>query len=187
VLEIHVPRDRAANVTLHTDQIEFTWSARELNGLHLRRPVDRLGHEIEVRAFLMERHEDRDAARIVIGLRWGHLDTRGEDRDGDAKSWDGGARISLGGLGVRGTISFERGDRILREDSRQGVRWMSNTTTGWDGVLLVALVPLDHIADVTFTVHVGEFDHTWTLRELLGRHTYDFDDGTSLEVRAMRA
>jgi len=187
VFAIYVPRERAASVTLHTDQVEFTWGTRELNGLHLRRPVDRLGHEIEVRGFLIERHGDCDAARLAIGMRWGHLDTWGEDRDGDAKSWAGGARISVGGLGVRGTVSFERGDRILREDNRQVVRWMSNTTTGWDGVLLVALIPLDHLEDVTFTLHAGEFEHTWTLRELMGRHTYDFDDGTSLEVRAMRA
>ena len=187
VFSILVPREDGTRVTLHTDQAEFTWGARELVGLHLRRPVDRLGHEIEVRGFLMERHEGRDAAKIAIGLRWGNLDTRGEDRDGDAKSWAGGARISAGGLGVRGTLSFERGDGILRDDNRQVVRWMSNTTTGWDGVLLVAIVPLDHIGDVTFTVHAGEFEHTWTLRELMGRHTFEFDDGTSLEVRAMRA
>ena len=187
VFSILVPREDGTRVTLHTDQAEFTWGARELVGLHLRRPVDRLGHEIEVRGFLMERHEGRDAAKIAIGLRWGNLDTRGEDRDSDAKSWAGGARISAGGLGVRGTLSFERGDRILRDDNRQIVRWSSNTTTGWDGVLLVVIVPLDHLGNVTFTVHAGDFEHTWTLRELMGRHIYDFDDGTSLEVRAMRA
>jgi hypothetical protein len=189
VFAIHLPRERNVSVTLPTDQAEFTWGARELFGLHLRRPVDRLGHEIEVRTFRLDRdngHDRHDAVRIMVGMRWGHLDTRGEDRKGDAKSWAGGSRISVGGLDARGTLSFERGDHLLRDDNRQIVRWVSNTTTGWDGVLLVALVPLDRIGDVTFSVHAGEFEHTWTLRELMGRHTYDFDDGTSLEVRGMR-
>lgn len=188
VFAIHVPREGGANVTLRTDQIEFTWSTRELLGLHVRTPVDRLGHEIEVRGFLMKRPDvGRDADRISIGIRWGHLDTRGMDRDGDAKSWDGGARISAGALGVRGTLSFERGDHLLPRENRQVVRWDSETTTGWDGVLLVAYIPHQDLGTVTFTLHAGDFDLTWTLRELMGRHTYDFDDGTSLEVRAVRA
>lgn len=187
VFAIHVPREQGTNVTLHTDQIEFTWAARELPGLHIRKSVDRLGHEIEIQGFRMDRHECREVARIGIGIRWGHLDTRGGDRDGDAKSWDGGARISDGGLGVRGTLSFERGDHVLPREDRQVVRWESKTTKGWDGILLAAFVPLDDVGNVTFTLHAGEFEHTWTLRELMGRHTYTFDDGTSLEIRTMRA
>jgi len=187
VFAIHVPRDQATNVTLHTDQVEFTWGVRELPGLHLRKPVDRLGHEIEVRGFVVKDHERREVANVAIGFRWGHLDTRGMDRDGDAKSWDGGAKISAGALGVRGTLSFERGDHVPPREDRQLVRWESETTTGWDGIVLVAFVPHGDVGNVTFTLRAGGFEHTWTLRELMGRHTFDFDDGTSLEVRAMRA
>jgi hypothetical protein len=187
VFAIRVPRERPiANVTLHTDQIEFTWSAREIPGLHVRQPVDRLGHEIEVRGFLLERHDGRDLARIGVGLRWGHLDTRGEDRDGDAKAWDGGARISAGGMGVGMVLSFERGDRVLPREDRQVVRWESRTTTGWDGLILWALVPLHEVENATFSLRAGGFEHTWTLPELAGHHVFPFDDGTALEVRAIR-
>jgi len=41
--------DPNATVTLTTTQVSFTWTARELPGLHLIQAVDRAGHAIEVR------------------------------------------------------------------------------------------------------------------------------------------
>lgn len=189
VFAIMVPRtDPPARVVLRTAQASFEWSARELIGLHLREPVDRLGHEIEVRGFLIERHEGRDFGRLAIGIRWGLLNGTGRDEPArNATVWDGGARISDGGLLVRYTVSFERGDLILPREDRQTVRWESRTTTGWDGVLLVALVPLEEVPDATFTLKAGAFEHTFTLRELPGRHVFDVDrEGHQVEVRAMR-
>jgi len=189
VFAIQVPRtDPPARVVLRTAQGSFEWSAPELIGLHARRPVDRFGHEIEVRGFLIERHEGRDYGRLAVGVRWGLLNGTGrDDPSRDRISWDGGAYLSDGGLLVRYTVSFERGDHLLPRENRQTVRWESSTTTGWDGVLLIALVPLDRVPDATFTLKAGAFEHTFELRDLPGRHVFDVDTvGHQVEVRAVR-
>ncbi|HEV8594023.1 MAG TPA: hypothetical protein VGR51_00640 [Thermoplasmata archaeon] len=185
---IHVTKtDPAPRVALRTAQASFEWSARELIGLHLRQAVDRLGHEIEVRGFLIERHDDRDYARLAIGMRWGLLNTTGRDEPArNATEWDGGARISDGALVVRYTFSFERGDTLLPRDNRQTVRWESRTTTGWDGLLVVALIPLDHFENATFALKAGAFQHTFALQDLPGRHVFDVDGVHQVEVRAVR-
>lgn len=189
LFELRIPKARPApHVVLHTDQASFRWEASELIGLHVREAVDRLGHEIEIRGFLIERHRDRDVGRLGIGIRWGLLDGTGrDDPTGDRTPWDGAARISDGGLLVRYAFSFERGDVILPREDRQSVRWETSTTTGWDGVLLVALVPLDEVPDATFTVKAGAFEHEFPLRDLPGRYLFDVgSEGHQVEVRAKR-
>lgn len=187
---IRVPKtDPAPTVTLRTEQASFEWSADELLGLHIREQVDRAGHEIEVRGFAIDRDhrcDCRDVAKLVIGMRWGTFGDHGYDRDVDPRAtWDGSAAISDGGLGVVKVLSFERGDHLLRTDSRQTVAWESTTTTGWDGLVLVAVVPLDRVDDATFTLNAGTFSHTFAFTDLPGRHLFDVD-GYQVEVRAMR-
>ncbi len=189
LMAVVVPKDHLdANVTLHAGPATYTWTARELATTHVRETVDRAGHEIEVRGFLLERHRDGDYARISVGIRWGFLAHDGYDRpDRNATDWSGGARISDGGLGVYRTLSFERGDYLGRRDNRQSVPWTSHTTTGWDGVILIALVPLDHIDDAHFALRAGAFHHVFTLRELAGHHVFDVDRaGHQVEIRAVR-
>jgi len=184
VFALQVPKVRPpATVVLHTEQADFRWSASDLIGLHVRKPVDRLGHEIEVRGFLIE----RDFAKVAIEMRWGLLDGRGWDEPSrNATAWGGGAKVSAGGLQLVRVLSFERTDRILPEDDRQLVAWRSTTTTGWDGVGLVALVPLGDVFNVTFSVRAGAFRHTFALPDLLGHHTFDVDGVHEFEVRAAR-
>ena len=184
VFVLHVPKARPPPVVvLHTEQADFRWSAAELVGLHVRKPVDRLGHEIEVRGFLVE----RDFAKVGIGIRWGLLDGRGWDEPSrNYTAWVGGAKISAGGLHLTRVLSFERSDRILPEDDRQLVAWRSTTTTGWDGVVLVAFVPFDDVFNVLFSIRAGAFRHTFALPDLLGHHVFDVDGVHELEVRAAR-
>jgi|GEM_PF-5479468 len=189
VFAIRVPRaDPGATVTLNATQIEFSWTSRELGRLHVRERTDRAGHEIEVVAFILQRRPAFDYARIQIGMRWGNLSARdgADDLARTSTSWDGFAQITYGGLVVERTLSFERGDALLPRDNRVSVVWLSATTTGWDGLVLVALVPLDHTDGTYFTIHAGTFTHVFTLRELPGDHTFDAGNGNQVEVRAVR-
>ena len=83
-------------------------------------------------------------------------------------------------------LSFERGDAVLPRDNRVTVEWDSATTTGWDGLAVVAYLPLDYVDDTYFTLHAGSFTHVFTLRELIGDHTFDAGGGNQVEVRAVR-
>jgi len=194
VFAVTIPKERPVpQVTLHTAQIDFTWNATDLPGLHLRRPVDRLGHEIEVRGFLVRDRDDRCDGRHVrmeVGIRWGVLDRDGNDRTTDGRDvtvWDGFAQVTDGGLGVLRTLSFERGDYLLPRDNRLTVEWKSATSGGWDGVVLEWLIPLDAVEEAHFTLHAGTFSHVFSLRELEGVHVFDAEGGNQVEVRGVRA
>lgn len=185
---ITVPRtDTPPTVVLRTAQASFEWTADELPGLHVRERVDRAGHAIEVRGFILDRRGDRDVARLTIGLRWGTFGNDGADRDADRRvEWDGFAQLTDGALGVKQVLSFERGDHLLPRDNRLTVEWESVTTTGWDGVVLVAFVPLDRVHEAHFTLHAGTFSHTFALTDLPGHHVFDVGDDLQVEVRAFR-
>jgi len=189
VFVLRVPRgDPGATVTLNATQIEFSWSARQLQRLHVLERVDRAGHAIEVAAFAIERHPASGYAKIQIGMRWGNLTSRdgADDLSRTSTSWDGFAQITVGGLAVERLLSFERGDSVLPRQNRVTVVWQSATTTGWDGLVVIALVPLDYAESAYFTIHAGSFNHVFTLRELPGDHTFDAGDGNQVEVRAVR-
>jgi hypothetical protein len=87
---------------------------------------------------------------------------------------------------VEQVVSFERGDSVLPRDNRLSVVWHSTTTDGWDGIVIVALVPLAHTDGMYFTIHAGAFTHVFTLRELPGDHVFDAGNGNQVEVRAVR-
>ena len=184
--------DPGAQVTLHTAQVSFTWTARELPGLHVHQVVDRAGHAIEVRGFLIQPPSPRpcECAKFAVGLRWGNLSSNGTGtRGGDETNWNGFAQITYGGLDVFHVVSFERtdGDLLLPRDNRVTVSWLSNTDPAdWDGVGLGAIVPLRALNVTYFTVHAGDFTHVFTLRELLGHHVFDVGNGNQVEVRAAR-
>ena len=150
--------------------------------------MDSAGHEIEVLGFVIRPPPTVDFARIQIGMRWGNLSsTDGADSAaGDVTSWDGFAEITSGGLAIERVLSFERGDAVLPRDNRVTVVWQSSTTSGWDGLVLVAYVSLSHLDDTYFTLHAGSFTHVFTLRELPGDHVFDAGGGNQVEVRAVR-
>ncbi len=176
------------NVTLQAGQVSFTWTARQLVGLHLRERVDAAGHEIEVVGFLVEPRPAPEAARFQVQIRWGNLSsTNGTDLPtGNRTVWDGFTQVTYGGLALERVLSFERGDMILPPDNRVTVSWRSTTTTGWDGVLLGALVPLPALNDTYVTVHAGAFSHVFTVAELVGDHVFDMGNGNQVEVHAVR-
>ncbi len=188
LLAIRVPKvDPTATVTLHTEQASFEWAASTLPGLHVREVVDEFGHAIEIRAFLVEQFEGHAFAAFGVGLRWGTLDASGRDEPGEGVTWEGRATVSAGGLKVVFPVSFERGDQIVPREDRAFVAWSTTTTTGWDGLVLVAFVPLDVLAEATFSVHLGDFAQTWTFEDLVGYHRIPLDDaGHELEVHAVR-
>ena len=189
IFVLRIPRgDPGATVSLHTAQIGFDWTVRELAGLHVRQTVDRAGHEIEVAAFILGRPPTTEYARIEIGMRWGNLSSAdGADPIApDMTSWNGFAQITYGGLFEERVLSFERGDEILPRDNRATIVWHSTTSSGWDGLVVVALVPLSHAEDTYFTVHAGSFTHVFTLGELPGDHVFEAGNGGQVEVHAVR-
>ena len=186
---LRLPRaDPGPTVTLKTTQIAFSWTEKELAGLHVQERVDRAGHAIEVAAFVLGRPPARDYARIQIGMRWGNLSSvDGTDSPATTgTNWDGFAQITSGGIAVERTLSFERGDAVLPRDNRVTVEWHSSTTTGWDGLRVVGIVPLSHLGDTYFTLHAGTFTHVFAIGDLLGDHTFDAGNGNQVEVRATR-
>ena len=189
VFVLRIPRaDADANVTLRTAQVGFTWTVRELPGLHVRQQVDRAGHAIEVAGFVLGRHPDHDYVRFEIGMRWGNLSApNGPDPEArDVTTWNGFAQITYGGLAVERVLSFERGDEVLPRENRATIVWHSSTTSGWDGLVITALVPAAHAGDTYFTLHAGPFTQVFTLRELPGDHVFDAGNGGMVEVRAVR-
>ena len=189
IFALRVPRgDPGVTVTLNATQAQFSWNVTQLARLHVRERVDRAGHEIEVAAFALERHTGAGYARIQIGIRWGNLSSPdgADDLARTSMTWDGFAQITTGGLIVERTLSFERGDSLLPRNNRLTVVWQSTTTSGWDGIVMVGLVPLDHAGGTYFTVHAGGFTHVFTLGDLPGDHTFDAGNGNQVEVRAVR-
>ena len=189
VFVLRVPRDEVgSNVTLRTTRVGYQWTVRQLVGLHTRERVDRAGHAIEVAGYLLGRSPSRDYVKFEIGMRWGNLSAPdGTDPAGtDATTWNGFAQITYGGLAVERVLSFERGDSIFPRENRVTVVWHSSTTSGWDGLVVEALVPLAHADDTYFTLHAGTFTHVFTFRELPGDHTFDAGNGGRVEVRAVR-
>jgi len=187
IFVLRIPQGSVANVTLTTTPASFEWTLRELIGLRVRERVDDAGHAIEAAGFLIGRPPAVDYARIQVGMRWGNLSSNGtDDPASDVTTWDGFAQVTYGGLAVERVLSFERGDAVLPRDNRVTVEWDSATTTGWDGLAVVAYLPLDHVDDTYFTLHAGSFTHVFTLRELIGDHTFDVGGGNQVEVRAVR-
>ena len=187
IFVLRLPRgDPGPTVTLNTTQVQLSWTERELARLHVRKQVDAAGHEIEVASFLVDHHPGY--ARIQIGMRWGNLSsTDGMDVPGStATTWNGFAQVTYGALAVEHVVSFERGDAVLPRDNRVTIVWQSSTTTGWDGLMMVAFVPLAHADSTYFTVHAGSFTHVFTLGELPGDHLFDAGSGNQVEVHAVR-
>ena len=184
VLRLPVARP-LPQVTLTTTQVSFTWNASELPGLHVYEQVDRAGHAIEVRGFLVSPPPCYCAA-FKVGMRWGNLTSNGTGGGADT-NWNGFAQITYGVVGLARPMSFERGDYLLLPMNLVTVSWRSNTgSADWDGVALGAIVPLRAYNDTYVTVHAGAFTHVFTLAELVGDHTYDMGGGNQVEIRAVR-
>jgi len=190
ILLLVVPRqtDPVPHVTIHTEPWSHVFDAPDLIGLHRRFPVTRLGHEIEINGFRVERDMDRggDVAVFAFGVRWGFLDgrncTRGgsvgaealpstEDIDSDrcpAVRWDGFLATTKGGVRLVQPLLFERGDLVYPQNNRLVLEWRSATQPHWDGILAVVAVPLGEVPQAHVTFHTDPWSHIFELRELVG-------------------
>lgn len=185
---LRIPKNATgAQVTLQTPLASFTWNATDIPGLRVRQTVDAFGHEIQVVGFVIggtPRPPEVSSMRLTI--RWGILGANETDADGNVTAWNGFAQITDGGLQVVRTLSFERGDYLLPRDNRQTVEWVSHTSTGWDGVALVAAAPTALLPHTYVTVHAGTFTQVFAWSDLPGTHVFDVGGGNQVEIVAAR-
>jgi len=190
--------NRATKIVFKTEQWSGEFAASELVGMHMRVPVDRMGHEIELRGFLIPppRREcgEGNTVKVTLGVRWGYLDERPspdsemtmpETQDGDFATWNGFVEVSRGGVALKTVLNWEKGgdyrdgkdDFVYPRNNRLTVEWRSSTTDDWDGVVAVACfpvtrgMPLPHV-----TIHTDQWSHVYSLDELRGlNETYQVD------------
>jgi hypothetical protein len=199
---LHVPRNDmpVPHVTVHTDQWSYIFEAPDLVGLHVRLPVDRMGHEIELNGFLVEREGDEDFALFRMVMRWGHLERRTGDEVPDdvwilnqddpvpsegwnhtphrAVPWDGFLSATQGRVRLIAPLLFESGgeyehgadDRMYPRDNRFTLEWRSSTTVHWDGVAAYVLVPLRTLPEAHITLHTDSWSHIFEARQLVDLH-----------------
>src|SRR3990172_4965227 len=189
-----VPMDRPVpHVTFHTDQWSRIFEAPNLPGLHLRVPTDRLGHEVEIRAFPVQRDCDRggDFAVIQLRLRWGFLDpVEGRDAQPPAIPWDGFVEATKGAVQFREALLFERGgeyrfgmdDLVYPQTNRLTVEWRSSTLPYWDGIVVAVLVPLDAMPEAHVTLHTDQWSHVFEAHQLVGLDRVIPTDGLGHEI-----
>ncbi len=203
ILGLLVP-GRDTGVVFRTEQWSRTFTAGELVGLHIKVPVDRLGHEIELRGFLLPRPRpicDSDHVKVTLDLRWGNLERPSIDdamtveiEDEAFTPWNGFVQATKGAVGVRMVHDWERGgdyedgedDFVYPRDNRLTVEWRSSVTDDWDGLTVVICLPTRGGPMPHVTIHTDQWTHVYSLRELDGLHeTYDIPRiGQSIEVRA---
>ncbi len=100
-----------------------------------------------------------------IRITWGLL--QGDSTATDVINWDGSATITRGKLGIMKRVLFESGDQIvLPRPDRKTVQWASNTSTHYDGIVLVILDKdtLNVPGEFTFTTSL--YTRTFTYDEL---------------------
>jgi hypothetical protein len=169
-------------------------------------PVDRMGHEIELRGFLIPPPSrgcgDNSSVKVTLGVRWGYLD---EQRPGemivqsppseDFATWNGFIEATRGAVGLRTVLDWERGgnyrngtdDFVYPRNNRLTVDWRSSTTSDWDGIVVVMCFPMIRNSPMPhITVHTDQWSHIYSLDELRGlNETYKVDDfGHEVQVVA---
>jgi hypothetical protein len=114
-----------------------------------------------------------DSARTyAVTILWGFLasDPALGNSNADSGSvpvvdWSGHLEVNRGGVLVRSTIAFERGDYIIRpRTDRTRVDWVSHTAAGFDGLRLLIHQPMP-------AGETGELD---SLTIVAGAHTWRF-------------
>lgn len=189
-------------ITLHTEQWSRTFTARELVGLHIRIPVDRLGHEIEVRGFLLKPPQPpcpTGAVRVTMTIKWGYLEQPTPEvqvmtQQDTFTPWNGFVQVTKGGVAVKQLLSWERGgtyengtnDFVYPRDNILTVEWRSSVTNDWDGLVVMLCLPqrgepLPHV-----TIHTDQWTNVYGLDELRGLDkTYEIPSiGQAIEVEA---
>jgi hypothetical protein len=103
-----------------------------------------------------------------------------EDADGEIAKmvpWDGFLQTTDGGVKLVKTVLFERGgeyrfggdDFVYPQENRFTLEWRSSTTTHWDGLLMLVVVPrtrpMPHV-----TLHTEPWSHVFEAWQLIGLH-----------------
>lgn len=114
-----------------------------------------------------------DSARTyAVTVLWGILasdpalgSSNPDSGSGPATDWSGHLEVNRGGVVVRSTIAFERGDHVVRARAdRARVDWASHTTLDFDGLRLLIHQPMP-------AGEAGELD---SLTIVAGAHTWRF-------------
>ncbi|MFQ5885228.1 MAG: hypothetical protein ACE5IO_09035, partial [Thermoplasmata archaeon] len=167
------------HVTLHTEPWSHVFEAWQLIGLNVRIPIGDLGHEIEIKGFIVkEKPGELKFAVIIFAARWGYLDDDAEHESREMVPWDGFASLTRGGVKLVMPLRFEfRGDYRLGTDdliypreNRLTLEWRSSTTVSWDGVIVALFVPLIDVPEVHMTFHNEQWSHVFEVRDLPGLH-----------------
>ncbi|MFQ6059757.1 MAG: hypothetical protein ACE5KV_00470 [Thermoplasmata archaeon] len=189
-----IPKTRPMpHVTLHTEQWSHVFEAWQLIGLHRRIPVDDMGHEIEIRGFLVKKgHRDLEIAVLLFAARWGYLDDDMSHESIEMVPWDGFISVTRGAVKLVRPLRFERGgeyrlgtdDFIYPRDNRFTLEWRSSTTTNWDGVIVALIVPVTRVPELHMTFHNDQWSHIFEVRQLPGLHKrFPIDDlGHEIEI-----
>lgn len=192
-------------VTFHTEQWSKTFTARELINLHIRVPVDRLGHEIELRGFLIRPPRPpcpSNFVKVSMTLTWGYLgQTAGEGMNVDPTGrgdtytpWSGFVQVTKGGVVVRELLNWERGgtfengtgDFVYPRNNMLTVEWQSSVTNDWDGLVVMLCLPLRGEPQPHVTIHTDQWTNVYGLDELRGLdETYEIPRiGQAIHVEA---
>ncbi len=197
-------------IAFNTLQWSKTFTVRELVGLHIRVPVDRLGHEIELRGFLVRPPPRPDCVdgmvKVSMMVRWGNLDEREdpEEREipemserevenGEFVPWNGFIQVTMGGVVLRGVLDWERGgdfrkgedDFVHPRENRLTIEWRSSTYDDWDGIIVNMCLPLRGGPMPHVTIHTDQWSHVFGLDELRGlNEEYEIEDDLAVHVVA---
>lgn len=91
--------------------------------------------------------------RFHVAVVWGHLPPAHDADDTDLAprimDWTGGVSVDNGALGLRRTIAFDPGDRVLPRQSPQEIDFVSHTLPHVDGLYMAVAIP----ANASPTIH----------------------------------
>ncbi|MBD3161092.1 MAG: hypothetical protein GF346_02870 [Candidatus Eisenbacteria bacterium] len=146
------------------------------------------------------RHADADSVHAyVVTILWGMMARDPSmadsllDPDVPVTDWSGALRVDRGGVLLRSTVAFERGDHIVRpRTDRTEIAWVSHTTVSYDGLRIVVYQPFEGEEDGeddTLVIEAGT--HVWEfavndLAELDFEETVD-DAGNKFVLRSFLA
>ena len=194
-------------IVFRTEQWSKEFTARELVGLHIRLPVDRMGHEIELKGFLIPRHRDcgcdGNAVKVTMLTRWGYLGNRTQEEETMTVTadswgftpWNGFIEVTKGAVGLKTVLNWEKGgnyregndDFVYPRNNKLTIEWRSSTTYDWDGIVVQMCLPIERGMPLPHvTIHTDQWSQVYSLDELRGLdETYKVDDlGHEIQVVA---
>jgi hypothetical protein len=94
-----------------------------------------------------------ERAQLYLMVTWGNLHR--DSTIAGTTDWSGGLQVDPGVIVLKRTIRFERNDHIVPRTQRDLLEWQSQTTLGFDGVL-VKIHPLRANTDAALSAAVND-------------------------------